>query len=375
MFERLLSHVLSDTGLIACAAAQLTLFLIDLGGLVCRWLSFERIRHIDFKTVIVTLGVFGTFVGVLNALYGFNTADINASVPALLEGLKFAFVASVLGMGLSVTLSILEKFGGHTDDETELFISMEQKMASVDKKIGSLVATLESPTVLVKQFGEMKTFLQTELLQINKSLDKALVQLATGATQEVIQALKNVIMEFNTNLQEQFGDNFKELNQACLKLVEWQRNYKVHIDGLEKHIKQIMDAMEESADSARDIVSRNKEVAEVCREVSGLIRTYDFQIKTLATYLESCKKLGDEAKEFLTTTEHAFKQSAQNMTSFSDAIENSVSKQSESLAVLTKEIENQVPKALGELEDVLTKLTNQFASDYRSLFEFITDKR
>ncbi|RIL10392.1 MAG: hypothetical protein DCC75_04440, partial [Proteobacteria bacterium] len=94
-----------------------------------------------------------------------------------------------------------------------------------------------------------------------------------------------------------------------------------------------------------------------------------------ATYLEKCKELGEDASKFLKNTEKALELSAKNLNEFSGLIENSVGKQSETLASLTSEIHEQLPKTLGELEKVLTNITNQFAADYRSLFQFITDKR
>ena len=50
--------------------------------------------------------------------------------------------------------------------------------------------------------------------------------LSKSATTAVIEALKSVIQDFNNNLTEQFGDNFKQLNEAVYKLVIWQENYK-----------------------------------------------------------------------------------------------------------------------------------------------------
>jgi translation initiation factor 2 alpha subunit (eIF-2alpha) len=46
------------------------------------------------------------------------------------------------------------------------------------------------------------------------------------ATEEIIKALQDVIKDFNNNLTEQFGDNFKQLNEAVLKMIEWQSTYK-----------------------------------------------------------------------------------------------------------------------------------------------------
>jgi hypothetical protein len=36
------------------------------------------------------------------------------------------------------------------------------------------------------------------------------------------------------NLTEQFGDNFKQLNEAVLKMIEWQNTYKNSVQEFEK---------------------------------------------------------------------------------------------------------------------------------------------
>lgn len=368
MVTQYFAHVLGDPFLLCCSVTMLALFVIDVLGLVGSFLGLGRFRALDFKTSIVSIGLFGTFFGVLIGLYGFDTKEISQSVPRLLEGLKFAFAISVLGMFLSLTLSILEKFIGGPQDNGDV-------LRSIDNKMGGLMAVLQSPAELVKQFTEMKVFLKKHLEQINLSLDKALSELARGATQEVIQALNKIIFEFNSNLQTQFGDNFKELNKACYKLVEWQDRYRNHVDSAESALHSIMKTLKQAGEAVSDIAEKNAETVEVCREVGGLVKTYDLQIKTLATYLESCKQLGDQAADFLRNTEKALSQSSHNLNSFSNVIETSVSKQSETLTQLTREIDKQLPKTLGELEKVLTNITKQFAADYRTLFQFITDKR
>ncbi|MCO6431752.1 MAG: hypothetical protein J5J00_12915 [Deltaproteobacteria bacterium] len=366
---KFIEHIFSDPFLLGCAVAMLVLFALDVVGLAGRVLGKPRIRHFDFKTPIVSIGLFGTFFGVLVGLYGFDTADIKMSVPRLLEGLKFAFAISVLGMFLSLSLSVLDKLtGGSGEDNSEI-------LRSIDRKMGGLVTSIESPAELISQFTEMKSFLKNQLEQINKSLDKALAQLARGATQEVIQALQKIITEFNQNLQQQFGENFKELNKACYKMVEWQEKYRDHVDTTEAHLAQIIASLDEARSAVNELVENNQETQEVCREVGGLIRTYDVQVKTLATYLETCKTLGEQAKSFFANTEKAITLSSQNLNSFSSIIEQSVGRQSETLAQLTQDINDQLPKALGDLEKVLSNITNQFASDYRSLFQFITDRR
>ena len=39
------------------------------------------------------------------------------------------------------------------------------------------------------------------------------------------------------NLTEQFGDNFKQLNESVKKMIIWQENYKVAIEQIEKNLQ------------------------------------------------------------------------------------------------------------------------------------------
>lgn len=65
-------------------------------------------RHWDFKSAIVSTGLLGTFVGVFWGLAAFDTSDVAAGVPTLLEGLKLAFVTSIVGIALSTLLSVVQ---------------------------------------------------------------------------------------------------------------------------------------------------------------------------------------------------------------------------------------------------------------------------
>jgi hypothetical protein len=48
--------------------------------------------HQDFKSILVSTGVLGTFIGIFIGLLGFDSSSVVDSVPKLLDGLKTAFV-------------------------------------------------------------------------------------------------------------------------------------------------------------------------------------------------------------------------------------------------------------------------------------------
>ena len=66
----------------------------------------EKRRLINqFPSLISTLGVLFTFIGITVGLVGFDTSDLDTSIPLLLDGLKTAFVTSIMGMLGSMILS------------------------------------------------------------------------------------------------------------------------------------------------------------------------------------------------------------------------------------------------------------------------------
>ena len=56
--------------------------------------------------LLTTIGVLGTFVGIFIGLVNFDVGNIDKSVPLFLEGMKVAFVTSILGMGSAVFLRV-----------------------------------------------------------------------------------------------------------------------------------------------------------------------------------------------------------------------------------------------------------------------------
>src|ERR1700733_14851330 len=72
-------------------------------------------------TILTTIGIFGTFLGVALGLAHFDTANVQASVPSLLAGLKTAFWASVFGVGAAVQIKLRELYfgAGEVKDESE----------------------------------------------------------------------------------------------------------------------------------------------------------------------------------------------------------------------------------------------------------------
>src|SRR5438270_621701 len=70
----------------------------------------EKINPYIFETIpqiFATIGILGTFIGIAVGLWNFDVNNIENSIPQLLQGLKTAFFASIIGISLLIIFSKL----------------------------------------------------------------------------------------------------------------------------------------------------------------------------------------------------------------------------------------------------------------------------
>jgi len=385
-----LSEYSSTIILGACALFMIYFAILDHS-------SLKSGNHNDSKSVIVSIGVLGTFIGIFIGLWGFDTQNISESVPKLLEGLKLAFSTSIAGMGISIFLSLIQRkkiAGG--DDELSILTEMSSKLnqlihlENLGKEISGLraeardeqkqtrsvieagfmknhqllseVVTKDSITQFRNEVHEeqlkARNFFEEQFTKTNEALEKAIEVLAEGATKEVIKALENVMVDFNNNLKEQFGENFKQLNEAVRKLLDWQENYKETVEKDYGLLVEIRQSMATSKDTLEEIAGRNDDVMKVYDQLGQMIRTYDTELASLNEQLAKYAELGQQATAAFSSLERGF-----------DKVERGMSTQAESIAALTQEIEKKLPESLSELERTLSGLTDKFAKDYQAFLD------
>ncbi|MBT7092623.1 MAG: hypothetical protein HN936_05220, partial [Bacteroidetes bacterium] len=203
-----------------------------------------------------------------------------------------------------------------------------------------------------------RTFLESQFAETNKSLEKAIDVLSRGATEEIIKALETVIQDFNQNLTEQFGDNFKQLNEAIVALLTWQQQFKEIVENDYRMLEQIRESLKGSSEVIETIASRNKEVVSVYEQLSSLINVYDNQVEILNKQLDEFSKIGENASKSFDLLNSRF-----------ETVQTSLGEQSEIISKLTSEISLKLPESLGQLESTLVGLTDQFGEDYKSFLE------
>jgi ABC-type transporter Mla subunit MlaD len=234
----------------------------------------------------------------------------------------------------------------------------------------------------------MQKLLTDKLNNITISLERAVESLSKGATEEIIKALEQVISDFNSNLTEQFGENFKELNQAVFDLLKWQENYKTQVIDFENSLQNTLSNVEES--NNKSIVLFKKEtkyaisifekltksteyiekitkdyemISKVSIELEEILKTNNMQIENFEIHTKSLAKIGEDAR--LVTNE--IKDFSQTIIGSLSNQSEQLSKQSQSVTEMMNEIEEKLPQSLYILNRNLTSLSEHFTKNYRVL--------
>ena len=289
-------------------------------------------------TLLTSIGILGTFTGIILGLLEFNTNDIDSSIGPLLDGLKIAFITSLVGIFLSIVYKIIVTAGlvnqvseaGVENNEigiADLYQVMKQQAEGVEQLKNSISENDESS--LVAQFKLLRSDLSDNhknLNQILSSLNESLISLqdvskqqlqhfkefedrlwiklqdfadmlSKSATEQVIEALKEVIQDFNNHLVEQFGENFKALNEAVLKLVIWQENYKEQLSDMKVQYEHGVQAITKTEESVHNISNSAKTIPETMNSLKSVMEVNQHQITELDRHLEAFQDIRDKAIE------------------------------------------------------------------------------
>ena len=361
---------------------------------------------------IVSIGILGTFLGIYIGLQYFNVKDIDSSIPKLLEGLKLSFSTSVLGIFLSVLLRFINEFrhseyieGVSADDiharlvdliglqsfDKDVFEKLIKSNEEIQNSIqgdneSSLVTQLknlrsdinDNNRLVVSSITNGLNRIENDFKVLNKTIQEETQKLVNefkvfsktiseNSTKAIMQALQSVLKDFNQNITEQFGDNFKQLNDAVGSMLEWQKQYKVYLDDSKVWFNEIKSEIEGTSQALHKINDSLKTVPDSMSSVQDIVKIVDGQILTLNRTLEAFTELKDNATQALPLINENINQLTDSMkTSIENSckiLDNSIegfTKVSDSILDSSNEISKQTKVSTDSLQDNLKLITSNF---------------
>lgn len=287
------------------------------------WCDHKNI-HNKFReyapTLMGALGILGTFIGIIIGLLNFNTESIDTSIPVLLGGLKTAFITSIVGMFFAILFNGLDAFffaNKRRQLEADIPASVtpehiHQELKEQNKHLVKLIAGMSGSEEgsIVAQIKLLRNEISdTSRAQISnhsnfsnklwEQLQQFADLMAKGATEQIIDALRQVIIDFNNNLTEQFGENFKALDTSVKKLVDWQENYKNQVEQMGEQYQQSVESLVETRKAVAGIWEECKEIPLAMAELRDVLQVNQHQIGELSRHLEIFVAIRDKATDVL----------------------------------------------------------------------------
>lgn len=349
--------------------------------------------------IALTLGITGTFFGVFIGLLFFDTQDIEQSVPELLNGLKLAFATSLAGLSANIIIKTNPEFYRikkpvESDDVGEEIVkamrSMEKESKIVSESIVDLTKSISSDkdTSLVTQLQKIRAINSDGFEDMTKSFNEFAEKMVADNTQNLIDALTDVMKDFNSKINEQFGENFKELNSAVKLMLEWQKEYKNQVEALvstyssiSKNLDDIDKTLSSSSKSHSEIIEANERLNTLVADFSSMVNNFSelgekasSSLPIIERSMDSIVSKSDEyINKSLTTIasnydEFSVKQ-REVLESYSNTLDTMVRSNADRITKLDEELGNELSKSLESLGSSLATLSSKFANDYGPITE------
>ncbi len=360
--------------------------------------KYDRFATIHGPEILTTMGIFGCFFGIALALLNFDPKDVTGSVPQLLNGVKTAFWASVCGVLGALLIKLRQRFGAppeHVAGDELKSASLEDVVVAISHLRKSIAG--ENDSSLISQIKLMRQEQNDNASNLKRSLDEFANKVSELGSKALIEALESVIRDFNTQLNEQFGENFKQLNLAVEKLVLWQQQYKDELDKLQIVQRESANDLKKSSDSFKEIVQKAEAYTDSAVKLDELLVQFKSQYSLMLESQESLTrvlidmksvepsfsaKLDDLTQTFKNSTNSVADETRKQIQNLGEMLNKTIPelqiKINEQIAntndqlkknfdTLDKNLEVELEKALVSLGQQLASLSEKFVQDYTPL--------
>lgn len=195
----------------------------------------------SIPNVFVTLGLFGTFMGITYGLLQFDTDPdrIKNSIRVLLDGLKTAMFTSIAGISLSLLFGRIISIKVPPPDSSETL----------------------------------------QLKRLNAHFDELTESILSAHQKAIISSFERVLHNFNDIFKNFMEDlitrNFDELSRTVGTLTEWQKNHKQDVEELKQAYSSLVNNHKNFAATTAEWVSRLDEIAGQSSRLQGIIDQFN----------------------------------------------------------------------------------------------------
>jgi ABC-type transporter Mla subunit MlaD len=306
-------------------------------------------------SILTSFGIFGTFLGIAFGLMQFDSADIESSVPTMIDGLGVAVWSSITG--ILGALSIRLRFAIQSIHNARAPTSKQETIADLNYSLSQLNDNLNQ---LRLEGAEQSS----AMLLSNQSYRDKMVAANTDA---LTSAVTTVMTEFNSRIEVQYGENFKEFNASLGKLLQWQQTYAGQLDDMLRVQESSLKVIDHASESYEAMIAHSKEFNAIASSLGELLGGLEKQTSNLEGYLSGLSSLVGQASEGLPAL-------GSYVSELTEKLSSSIEKNNESLSEVLTKAAKDIALTVDEVTTSLARSVNQAHGGLAEHVEAMTNK-
>ena len=311
-----------------------------------------------------------------------------------LGGMESAFITSIIGMGMSL---YFKNFQFNAQKNSKTIINSDANISDLiqylqksdaeknnflkalnDSLVGDGEYTVVGQIKMIRfdineKFKSVEKILQDNNQQMLNAFENFAETLAENNSKLFIEALNETMKDFNQKLSEQFGENFKQLNIAVGRLLEWQENYKQTVEIVTKDLQLTFEGIESVKNSIAEIEKSANSMTESSKQIQNLIVTANFYENKLQQVLQEIQTLGANANTSVDNLNEKIIGTTENVTELTKQIIFAGNKTLAEISEVANENSVFFKKVLNQFGTEIQNYTEQAAQDVNSHINSTTD--
>lgn len=236
----------------------------------------------------------------------------------------------------------------HTDRTASL-----KHLQSIEHSIAG-----DGESTIITQLQKLRTSMSDHMSSLSQSFSEFAQKMADNNSKALIEALEEVMRDFNTKINEQFGDNFKQLNEAVGRMLEWQQAYRHQIDEMSKQYQLALEGIERARDALTEIATQNKATLETVAAIGETSRRMSEEEQLLRRNVEAFAAMRTKAETALPAIEESLRKLVDGLNKNVDSVLSDLSS-----SVLRHQ------ETVGKLIDGFSKIDEHVREEMRLLLD------
>ena len=346
-------------------SSNLTLSFIALIIIVFIWgfVQYNRAEGIENKInvsskippILVSIGMLGTFVGILISLASFSEGfqsnapeiSLNSAMSDFIGGMFVAFASSVFGLAFSLLYRIIIDFitephrlseqGEKEADVTDLLVKMTE--------VKDAISNGDDDSSLLSQMRFLRTDMSDKFSALQNSFESFQKQMSENNIKALVEAVQKVMDDFNNKINDNLGETFNRLNSSVEQLVKWQDEYKTYLEDAKLRLEQAKDGINKVQENLKSISASMETLPERAASIEIIVNRLGDQINELESRLEAFKDMKEKAINAMPAIEN-------NINDLTDGFRVSIDKVSQKIIKSTDSMGELVTTSLVGMKDI-----------------------